>query len=91
MTDQQKKQKEIAVAFARFLDVKEDYTSAYDEFLTTEEGKRLTAEEPVAAAEHEDSTIDVLTEIARSLVQMSEHQLDIKKQLDRMEGNMKLS
>lgn len=51
--------------------------------------KRLTAEEPQAAAEHEDSTIDVLTEIARSLVQMSEHQLDIKKQLDRIEGNMK--
>jgi hypothetical protein len=89
-----KKQKAIAIRFADFWmnDGARAFnpSESYEAWLLTEEGKRLTAEEPVAAAEHEDSTIDVLTEIARSLVQMSEHQLDIKKQLDRMEGNMKL-
>lgn len=87
------KQRQIAYSYARFMrDNAPDFFSEcdpYDVWLLTEEGKRLTAEELVVA-EHEDSTIDVLTEIARSLVQMSDHQLDMKKQLDRMEGNMKL-
>lgn len=47
MTDQQKKYKEIACAFARYDQwaVTKDTEDAYFDWLLTEEGKRLTAEE----------------------------------------------
>ena len=97
------KQKNIACAFSRYdLTVLEKGTEdAYDDWIETEEGKRLTAEEleprviqgiwavpeekhkaAIAAAtkdrsEPEEPAINVL--------------IKISKQLDRMEGNMKLN
>lgn len=84
------KQKAIAIAFLMHYNQGLPAYNAnlsYEKWLLTEEGKRLTAEPDVESPE---PSLDALIEIAKSMVQMSEHQLSMKKQLDRIEGNMKL-
>lgn len=87
------RQKEIAVAFAAYFTFARttpaNVSIMYDEWVKREEGNRLTAEDLAAVPEPAETALDALTQIAQSMVYLSEHQLVIKRQLDRIEGSMK--
>jgi hypothetical protein len=71
---QHEKQKAIAVAFAPYAEWSNlKYEESYNNWILTEEGKRLTAED---RSEPEQPAINVL--------------IKISKQLDRIEGRMKI-
>lgn len=92
MTDQQKKQKAIACAFAMYFQ-HGDASKNYDRWLLTEEGKRLTAEEENeeevkwlrAAMETQYEAYEALAKETAADIKT------LKQQLDRIEGNMKLT
>lgn len=81
MTDQQKKQKEIACSFVSAISFKSfaRVEEQYDSWLLTEEGKRLTAEEPEI-----ELKLQVQPESSYDLL------MKISGQLDRIEGSMKV-
>jgi hypothetical protein len=88
------KQKEIAVAFARYFNHEVSKVShitsrlliiLYENWLLTEEGKRLTAEDPVHETE---SSLETLEKISAYVCQVFDSQIDINQKLDRMEGRM---
>jgi hypothetical protein len=76
MTDQQKKQQKIAVSFSTFRSrcspTGRSAERLYNDWLLTEEGKRLTAEEP-----EKESSYELLLKISK--------QLD---RLDRLRGDL---
>lgn len=75
------KQKEIAVAFAWYFSASEDLDGhkIYEDWLLTEEGKRLTAED---RSEPEEPIVNILINISKKLDSM-----DAK--FDRFEGRLK--
>lgn len=93
MTDQ-KKQKEIAVAFAVWYFLADEYDDthkAYDAWILTEEGKRLTAEEPTPGNEEEvkwlRATMETQFEAYEALAKETAQDIKaMKAQFDRFEG-----
>lgn len=120
MTDQQKKQKAIACAFAMYFQ-HGDASKNYDRWLLTEEGKRLTAEDRICGQTCECSVpeqcpniiakerlsddtesseevkwlraaMETQYEAYEALAKETAQDIKgLKQQLDRMEGNMKLT
>lgn len=76
--------KEIAYAFGKYVWKNPTYT--WEDWILTEEGKRLTAEEPA-----EDSPIEYQQRLQPSKPEEPAINVLIKisKQLDRIEGSMK--
>lgn len=95
MTEQQKKQKEIAEAFIKFWwENNLPLAGLFEAWLLTEEGKRLTAEESGNEEEVKwlRAAMETQYEAYEALAKETAQDIKgLKQQLDRIEGNMKLT
>lgn len=86
------KQKEIAVAFARFFHFNfgmSNTETLFDRWILTEEGKRLTAEETEKELKWLRATVDATLEDHESLIKENNQDIKaLKAQFDRFEGRL---